>query len=851
MMILLSVTNTLAQTKQLIRKKVLCQVTKGTIPFLLDKVSSYSGIVIEYSTHYLNTDTVLTIDGGMAALGTVLNQVLAGQKVSIEERNNKIILAPSNKVLSKTEAYTLYGFTMEEGSREPLPYAVIKDLESGQISQSNMFGYYSLNLQEGKHYIQVKRSGHPPKTIEIFIRETTRQNLVISPVFLPEVKIGAGNPLQKDGGSRMDKYLSGAYNNFLGESDPVRSLNLLPGNIETQETTGKLVARGGDPDQSLFLLDGNPVFNPSHLLGEISIINTGSVKSIRQFKNDFPSRFDGAISSVTEVNTKDGSMDKWSAEASAGLLAGALAVDGPLQKGRTALMASVRHSWSNPLLNILDDNYRLRFYDIHFKLTHILDSTNKLMLTGYMGKDRLNLRQYDYQNLQVWGNRLASLNWNHLLGSRSFVNTTLNVSNYKNLAGMKFTLFNDTTWQPEKSKAFNNFASTERYEAKSQFELNASAMLQHHFGGKISYTVLQPFNTNISPEFMEEIDYYRPMKALRFRELSLYYESEFRIRPYLLIRPGLNFSTYKFRDYHHNGIQPRLFASFQINKHQQFIFSYSRMVQYLHQVISPFMGINSEFWVPSTRLLQPVESDMLNIGYNLQNKKGAFFSAEIYYKKMKNITNFAERGNIFFDENSWEKDILSGKGWSYGMELLSRKQMEKWRFQLSYALSWSWRQFEGINGGKKYPFRYDRRHNLNAVVNYLPSRNWDFGLVWYFSSGDMLFLPPGLTPDFDSPSPVNPGNTDPDEENPFIYDKSSYVFRRSPSYHRLNLNVNYSFSSGNRLKHKISTGLYNAYQAENKYLPDVWNMENDAYNTTLSGNRIFRLTLYLSYNLRF
>lgn len=749
------------------------------------------------------------------------------------------------------EGYVLYGFTMEEGSLEPLPYTVIKDLESGQACQSNMFGYYSLNLQEGKHYIQVKRAGHPPKTIEIFIRESTRQNLVISPILLPEVRIGAGNLLQKDGGSCMDKYLSGAYNNFLGESDPVRSLHLLPGNIETQETTGKLVVRGGDPDQSLFLLDGNQVFNPSHLLGEISIINNESVKSIRQFKNDFPSRFGGAVSSVTEVNTKDGSMDKWGGEASTGLLAGSLAIDGPLQKGRTALMASLRHSWSNPLLNILDDNYRLRFYDIHFKLTHILDNNNKLMLTGYMGKDRLNLRQYDYQNLQVWGNRLATINWNHVIGSRSFVNTTLNVSNYKNLAGMKFSIFDDSTGQVKESKAFNNYASMERYEVKSQFEFNATKNMQFRFGGRFSQTEIQPFNTNISPEFREEIDYYKPMKALRFRELSLYYENEFRFGKAFLVRPGLNFVAYKFRDYHHNGIQPRLFASLRINRSQQFIFSYSRMAQYLHQVTSPFLGINSECWVPSTRLLRPVESDMLNLGYNLHNKKGDFVSGEIYYKKMKNITNFAERGNIFYDENTWEQDILAGKGWSYGAELLYRKKMEKWQFQLSYALSWSWRQFAGINEGKKYPFRYDRRHNLNATVNYSPASNWDIGLVWYFSSGDVLSLPPGIDIDYDEPSPVPPENSDPDDGNPFIYDRSSYVFKRTPSYHRLNLNINYSFASGNWLKHKISTGLYNAYQADNKYLMDVWNMENTTYNTTLSGNRIFKLTFYLSYGLKF
>lgn len=664
------------------------------------------------------------------------------------------------------------------------------------------------------------------------------------------MKVGANSMLPKDGGSRVEKYLSGAYNNFLGESDPVRSLNLLPGNTEAQETTGKLIVRGGDPDQNIFLLDGNQVFNPSHLLGEISVISANSVSSIRQFKNDFPSRFDGALSSFTEVSTREGNMSKWGGEAQVGQLAGSLAINGPLIKQRTTLMTSIRHSWSNPLLNILDDDYRLRFYDIHFKITHLIDQKNKLMISGYMGKDRLNLRQYDYQNLQVWGNKMATVNWNHLIGTRSFVNTILNVSRYSNLAGMKFSLSGDSTGQ-QSSKVFNNFASIEKYEGKSQFELNTSTNMQFRFGGKAAYTIIHPFSTNISPEFREEIDYYKPMKPLRFKEFSLYVESEFHIGNVLLFRPGVNFSAYKFRDYHNNAVQPRFFASLMISKRQQIFLSYSRMTQYLHQVSSPFLGINSECWVPSTKLLRPAESDMLNMGYHFSDKKGTSLSAEVYYKQMKNITNFAERGNIFFDENSWERDIRAGKGWSYGTELLGIKKIDKWQLQLSYALSWSQRQFIGINEGKRYPFRYDRRHNLNVTVNFNPVRKLDLSLVWYFSSGDWLPLPPEIKPDFNRPASGAAGNTDPDSGNAFIFERSSYVFKRTPGYHRLNINANYSFLSGRQLRHKISAGVYNAYRADRKYLMDIWNLENDDYNTTFSANRIFNFTFYLAYGIKF
>lgn len=714
---------------------------------------------------------------------------------------------------------------MEEGSQEPLAYATVKDLATGQLSQANRFGYYHILLTPGKHYLEVSHNSRPFKIITAEIELSTKKNLIVSATKLPEAKIEGGNMLQQDGGSRIDKYQADAYNNFLGETDPARSLYLMPGNIETQETTGKLVVRGGDPDQSVFLLDGNQVFNPSHLLGEISIVNSTLVKSIRQFKNDFPSRFDGAISSVTEVNTRDGNMEKWSVEGNAGLLAGSVALDGPLIKKRTAMMFSMRHSWSNPLLNIIDDNYRLRFYDIHFKLTHQINTNSKLMFTGYLGKDRLILHDPGARYIQRWGNRLGTLNWLHLLGSRSFVSTTLNATNYSNLAGVKFTPFNDSITQTGDSNVFNNYGSIQKLEAKTQFEFNSWPNARFRFGSRYSHTTIRPFTTNISSAFLEETDDYQAIGPFRFGEFSTYFENELLIGSNILIRPGFNFADYNFKHFTHLSLQPRLFAAYRINRQQQLTLSYAQMTQYLHQVNSPSLDINSEFWVPSTNLLRPVESIMVNLGYNFKDKKGLYLSADAYYKEMRNITNFTEKGNIFYNGDSWEEDILTGKGHSYGLELLSRKQVHKWQLQLSYALTYSDRQFPGINDGKRYPFRYDRRHNLNATISYSPIKNLDLNAVWYFSSGDAKMLP-------DSTG-------------------AGYQPSRLKAYHRLNLNAGFTFQTRRQLSHKISAGLYNAYQARNTYSPDSAIPDNSAYNTSSTGTRLFDLTFYLSYSFKF
>ncbi|WP_143306445.1 TonB-dependent receptor [Chitinophaga vietnamensis] len=840
-MILVTGSRCVLAQQRLLERRFTCHAAKGSVPFLLARVSADSHAAIEYAAQYLEGGSPMELKEGETTLGQVLNGLLAGRKVKVDERNGKIMLIPADLTLAVTKVddhYNLFGYTKEESSLEPLPYAVITDLESGQACQSNMFGYYSLRLTQGMHHVKIMQAGRPPQVAEVFISGPTRKNFTLSPTLLPEVKVSSGNMLQKDGGSNMEKYLSSTYNNMLGESDPVRSLYLMPGNIESQETAGRLMVRGGDPEQSIFLLDGNRVFNPTHLLGEISIINESSLKSIRQFKNDFPTRFDGALSSVTEVNTKDGSMDKWGGELNASLLAAAAAIEGPLQKGRTSMMASFRQSWSNPLLNVLDSNYRLRFHDIHFKVTHLFDNNNKVMFSGYLGGDRLQLKQEGLQNFQVWGNRLATINWNHVIGPRAFMNTTLNVSNYHNLAGFKLTFVDDSTGEVKESKAYNNYASIARYEAKTQFEFNAFARTQFHFGAKVQRMVIRPFNTNISSELQEETGGYKPMDRLPFTEMSLYYENEFRLGRRLLIRPGVNFSTYWFRDYRYSALQPRFFAAYRINKYQQLTFAYARMGQYLHQVSSPALGVNSELWVPSTSILQPAENDLFDLGYHLHNDKGILLSANLYYRKMNNVTNFANKGNVFYNQDTWEQDITTGKGWSYGAELLAAKRMKRWQLQLAYTLSWSWRQFDDVNNGEKFPFRYDRRHILSLAANYRPDKHWDLGMIWLFSTGDWIPPQVGTLPDIEGDN--NAGN--------FQYRGSSYYDRRAPARHQLNCNVNYYFNTGT-LKHKISTGLYNAIHSRASYPNEVWNVDNGSF--TVSDKHVFNLTYYLSYTLSF
>lgn len=815
-----------------------CRAAEGNANTVLHDLAAYSGINIEYSPSSLDNRERIVLPAGETSLGTVLNRILTGQKVSVIEKNNKIIIVPANSPLpagALLEKYVLYGFIQQESSLEPLPFAFLREISTGAICQSNVFGFYSMTLPSGKHSLQVSFTGSSSRTVIVDLTKNTHQNFFLAPAMLPEALVEAGNMLKRDAGIKLDRNQAGIYSNMLGETDPVRAVYLLPGNMETQESGGKLLVRGGDPGESLFLLDGNQVFNPAHLLGEVTILGNTSIRSIRQYKNDFTARLNGGISSITEINTKDGNMHRWSGEAEAGLNSLSFTIEGPLKKNRTALMASSRQSIGDASNRDLL-SYDASFQDLHVKVTHLINRNNKLQLSGYLGSDRLQLMQ-NPEYLQKWNNKLFTANWNHVFSTRSFANTTFNVSSYDNYMALMYTI-TDTSFNGiplPRNAVFNNYSSGQRYEAKTQFELTASPDLQYRFGGSVEQNTLHPYNTLVTDYFIEYKDSFPSIRALRFLNIMLYYENEIRLGSNILLRPGLHFNTYKFNDYNYYAIQPRFFSSLRIDEDQQVSLSYTHIGQLLHLVTSPYAGITREVWLPGSKVLKPEESQMLNIGYQYKSRKRINFTADIYYKTTNNVTRFNERSNIIFNNDSIEKEIITGKAWSYGAEFMAEKEFKKWKVMLSYTLSWSWRQFDSAYNGRKVPYRYDRRHNVNLLWQYQPVKKLEFSLLWHFNSGDWITLPSTVSfnPDFK--------NTHPDSVSiPF----------KGPVTNRFNLNATYYFNTG-RIRHKVTAGVNTVNKSAMKYSTEILTTENENYDMTLYPDQLFKYNMYLTYNISF
>jgi outer membrane receptor for ferrienterochelin and colicin len=251
----------------------------------------------------------------------------------------------------------------------------------------------------------------------------------------------------------------------------------------------------------------------------------------------------------------------------------------------------------------------------------------------------------------------------------------------------------------------------------------------------------------------------------------------------------------------YNGLEPRLTLRYSLSQLSSLKVAYTRNFQYIHLGSISSVSLPTDVWMPSTEEIKPQKSDQYAIGFFQNFKENKFeASIEAYYKTMSNQIEYKEGAtpsdNVF---DNPDNAFTYGKGWAYGAEFFIKKSRGKFSGWIGYTLSWTWRQFEAINFGEKFLAKYDRRHDASLVLTYDPNKQWNFGLVWVYGTGNRGTLPQGF----------------------FLYEGSQshdYGLRNSyqfAPYHRMDLNVTYTPNRALKLEKRKQT-LITKYLAEGK-----------------------------------
>lgn len=774
-----------------------------------------------------------------------------------------------------SQKFTITGYITDIENGEKLIGANVYDANTYSGGATNAYGFYSLTLNKGKVLLTVSYVGYSTFKKEINLDQNISLNIELTPTIeieevLVEGQSNVGN-VESSQMSVMSIPMKTIKNlpSFLGETDIIKAIQLLPGVQSGSEGMSGMYVRGGGPDQNLILLDGVPVYNASHLFGFFSVFNPDAIQDVKLIKGGFPARYGGRLSSVLDISMKEGSSKKFQGAASIGLISSKLTLEGPIGQN-TSFIVSGRRTYGDiliapivALVGTMEGIEKLRlgyyFYDLNAKINHKFSNRSRLYLSAYMGKDRFYMKlkeDNDKMDTELWwGNITGSLRWNYMINQKLFLNTTVTASRYKMLIGesSEYESYDYQGNEPERINFSINYNSgIYDYAAKADFDYFLSTNHTIKFGASETYHTYNPgvFSSLYTETNNAESKMEFGNNKIFAHELGVYAEDDMKIGNILKINAGLHWSGFSLKKVFYNALEPRVSARVLINPQWSVKASYAKMNQYINLLTNAGVGLPTDLWLPATELIKPQLSHQVAAGSVYEITNDIDVSLEGYYKTMDNVIEYKDGASYFSFEDNWEEKINMGQGWAYGLELLVRKKYGPITGWVGYTWSKTERQFNRpgmeLSYGKPFPYTYDRRHDISIVATYKQSEKVDIGLVWVYGTGNATTLGYELYPSDDI---VNQNNQNYYYDYNYITYYESRNNWRMPAYHRLDLSVNFR----KKLKwadRTLSVSIYNVYNRQNPYFV-MWHNFNNAGKYNLYQYSIFPIIPSVSYSVKF
>ncbi len=677
-----------------------------------------------------------------------------------------ILLFITHLSVSAQEKFTINGYIKDSLSSETLIGATIA--VDGKNISTNQYGFFSLTLAKGNYEVTTSFIGYQSQSMRIELNDNVQINILLLPqtATIENVTVSGRKKesnIKAAQMGRIDLNINTVKSLpvIFGETDILKSLQLLPGVRNAGEGNAGFYVRGGGPDQNLILLDDAVVYNTGHLFGFFSVFNTDAIKTVSLIKGGMPAQYGGRLSSVVDIAMKDGNMNKTQVDAGIGLIASRIAIQGPIKKDKASYMISARRTYIDALIkpfipkssSFYGSGYY--FYDLNAKINYIFSAKDRIYLSGYFGKDVFNFNNAKRSfNVNIpWGNSTATFRWNHVFNKKIFANTTLVYNDYN----FSFSGTQDN---------FNIQLKSGIKDLNAKVDIDYYPIPEHKikFGGQYTFHTFFPSvasgsqdSTTFNPDNVQK----------KFaNEFAFYLQDDWQISNKLQLNAGLRYSQFqqvgKYTAYTtdangnksdsivyntgqivkaYGGFEPRATLRFSINDNSSIKAAVTRNLQYIHLVSNSGTTLPTDIWVPSTFRVQPQVGWQYATGY-FRNFKNNMFetSLEVYYKSMQNQIEYKEgyTPNTIADP---EESFVFGKGWSYGAELFINKLKGRLTGWVGYTLSYTWRKFPDLNNGEKYPGKYDRRHDLSIVTAYQLNSKWKLSSVFVFGTGNAISLP--------------------------------------------------------------------------------------------------------------
>lgn len=771
-------------------------------------------------------------------------------------------------LIGTAQKFTVSGYIKDADSGESLIGATLYHANSTSGAAANLHGYYSITLPSDSVSLLFSYVGYTHQVVKFHLHRDTVINVHLnSSTLLNEVVVNASkaeaiHDVTKMSSMSIPLEQIKSLPAFFGETDVLKVLQLMPGVQSGSEGSSGLYVRGGGADQNLILLDGVPIYNASHLFGFFSVFNADAINHVELIKGGFPARYGGRLSSVIDINMKDGNMKEVKGEGSVGIIAAKISVEAPIQEDKTSFIFSARRTYIDVLARPLikkstkgDEVAGYYFYDLNFKVNHIINQSNRLYISTYLGDDKAYARskdEYTSNNTHTkyrdefglrWGNVITALRWNHVFTPKLFSNFTTTFSRYR------FDIFNESEetitspGQPTKEDFYKNryLSGIRDWAAKADFEYLPNPNHYIRFGTNL---IDHRFSPGVyATKSSTENDTTAGAKIINAQEMAVYVEDDWKLNSNLKVNVGLHASAFTVENRWYHSFQPRAALRYLLTEDLSLKASYASMTQYIHLLTNAGLGLPTDLWVPSTKRIEPQQSWQVATGIAKTYKDLYEISLEGYYKEMTNLIEYKDGASFIHIDEDWQNKVVSnGYGESYGAELLLQKKTGTITGWIGYTLSWTNRQFDELNFGKKFSYKYDNRHDLNIALSHSWNDRMDFSMAWVYTTGNAITLPVAIFED--ATSTDNPN---------YYFDSDIYHYEgrnsfRMRDYHRLD--VSFSWWKNKKWgQRKWTLGVYNVYNRRNPFFMDIGYDKND--NKKFIQYSLFPILPSLTYSFKF
>lgn len=845
--------------------------TNQTFDKILEGFEQKTGMFFQYDPSIVPEQKIFSVQYRNVRARQAIEDFLNQSGLTFIEKDGMLILKKSAAEV-QVRRYIISGRVTFVESGEFLGSATIANINSTARVFSSDAGYFTLALSPGINIIKVSYPGFESlfDTItgdrDYFVNYSLKLVGETLPQAVIKGKKNDENISVVDGQSdkhNVTRIKSKHLPYLLGESDIVRVMSLYPGVVSGSEGMLGMYIRGGASDQNLVLLDGVPVFNSYHLYGIFSIFNDEIVKSATLQKGSFPARYGGRLSSVVDVQSKEGNIYNIKGSFNVGLLSSRLFFEGPLIKNRTTFTVSFRRSYVDflaaPAAKLFLSNDSLRdnvyyFWDLNARVSHRFSSRSRLAISFYTGRDVAGIDEKQTtepagllvterrRQISSWGNLMGSVNWNMYLGKKTTMVVKGHITEYNYRFSQSYRLKKKYTATPELN--INDY--TEYKLLNGIRDAEASVTFQHAVSNKVQLTSgvgltshkFIPGNRSLSSDIdsvQTEIVYNDD--AVNTPEGFGFFEVNALIGKRFYADLGIRTSVFQLdKNVYYLYGEPRGSVRYKAKKGYWFKLGAMRTRQFFHLLTNLTLGLPSDLWVPSNEKYRPAFANQFSGGFSKEGKVWQF-SSEVFYKTLGNILEYKSDASYITSASNWQDAFTSGKGEAYGWECMAEKTKGALTGWASYTLMYNNRIFPELNNGTAFPARYDRRHNVSLAAIYNFSKNIVFSASWVYISGFAITTPIGK---YLSGTP-----TDPYREI-FIYGDRNNT--RTRDNHRLDIAV--TFEKQKKIFTRTWTvGIFNVYNRRNPFYVNLGFDQNGG--RTLSQVSLLPIMPNISYKLSF